>query len=245
MYSVLFHIFIAGLFLLIKFQAANIPVREYFEVIFEDRIEIPRPREPIATTPRPNEPAPTGTNVPAPPVRPERIDVPTVTTPDFDSPVDISHLPERTDRNIWTPNFNNTIADDLIAGNNRPLTPIESTVPGGTSQTTSNVNANLDGLAEQIRAQRGSISDVRIEGEVNNRTIIRRVLPQFPEEVRRNGMVTIQFTVLENGSVSNAIITRKSEPEFEHASLVAIRQWAFNQADRTHTGQITFNFVLE
>jgi TonB family protein len=75
--------------------------------------------------------------------------------------------------------------------------------------------------------------------------IVSRVIPDFPEGVNRNGSVTMEFTVVPNGSVQNIVVTRRGEPEFEQVSLAALRQWTFNRADRSHTGRITFNFILE
>jgi TonB family protein len=223
----------------------------FVEILAFDEFLPPPPERPLVTTRPaavlPRQPNPAQQPITQPiqePAQAQMIDIPEVTIPDF-QPVDLASLPERTDRNIRTNIHRTTIQDTLLLGT--ITSPIISDISQATNpgQTTPGHGLNLDGFADEIRTQAGHISQYRMEGDVINRTIVTRVIPEFPPGVNRNGSVTMEFTVVPNGSVHNITVTRRSEPEFEHVSVVAMRQWTFNRADRSHTGRITFNFILE
>jgi outer membrane biosynthesis protein TonB len=243
LYSVFLHGFIILIMFLVKFHYSPPPISHYIEILAIERIEIPR--EPVVSPP--SAPASQGQPATNQPIEtlPTQIDIPEVTFPDFD-PVDISNLPQRADR-ITRSHLTDTrtMVDEHLHANLERMTMIDHQTTSGMGQSSVGTGMNLDGLAGEIRNQTGSLSQYRLDGDVVNRTIIRRVIPDFPENVLRNGTVTIQFVVLENGSVANPTIIRMDQTEFANISMAAIRQWVFNTADRTHTGQITFNFLLE
>jgi TonB family protein len=241
-----------------KFDHASSTPREYIEIVAFDFIEPPReqPVSPVVRTTLTNEQLPINVDeiqapaIDSPPAQDQpddtsaqQIDVPRITIPDMD-PVDISQLPDRIERtrpNIQRPAAQDTLMRPVVTSPillDTPHTTPEGQVPQGHG-------ISLDGFADEIRNQAGHLSQYRLDGDVVNRMIVNRVIPDFPEGVNRNGSVTMEFTVVPNGSVQNITVTRRSEPEFETVSLVALRQWTFNRSDRSHTGQITFNFRLE
>jgi len=247
-YSVIFHLLILLVMFLITFQHEPSRVREFIEIIAFEFIEPPR-EQPIATAP-PAQPMAAIERQPVSPPQPievpaQQIDVPTITTPVLEPAVDISQLPQRADRNVRSDMHRGAVQDTLMRAT--VTTPIISETPQtlATNQTTLSTGVSLEGFSEEIRTQMGTFSQYRLDGDVINRLIVSRVVPEFPESVMRNGTVTMQFTVVENGSVQNITVIRRSEPEFEAVSVAALRQWVFNRADRSHTGQITFNFRRE
>jgi TonB family protein len=88
-----------------------------------------------------------------------------------------------------------------------------------------------------------------ITGEVRERTILKKVVPQYPEGLQKEAVVRIRFTVLPNGLVGEMVPLLKSDPTLERISLEALRQWRFNPLDEndeqvTQQGIITFRYVL-
>ena len=240
LFSIMFHIIILIIMLSVKFSTEAMQIPEFIEISVIERID---PNRPIVTAP----PATASSNADitsgqfVPPTPATQIDIPEVTFPDH-QPVDISSLPERIDRN--TPG-NTGVSNNLLQPD---LNPPNITSPNHGTQTGQNnpgTGINLDGLGNEIRTQTGGMAQYQLQGEVVNRTIVRQVLPEFPEGVQRAGMVTIRFEVRPDGTVQSPEFVRMSEPQFNNVAMAAIRQWVFNRADRTHTGQISFNFILE
>ncbi len=89
-----------------------------------------------------------------------------------------------------------------------------------------------------------------IEGEAADRTVIHRVLPQYPPGLAREATVKISFTVLPSGVIASAVPVLKGDAELEKIALEAFRQWRFNPLprdaeQRPQQGVITFRFVLK
>jgi len=232
-------------FLLVNINANPVYIREFIEFIVIESVE-PVVTERVATT---RAPAATRNPIPATPLLEAAqnltdIDIPTVTNTDPDF-VDITSLPQRADRTVPGIAQGRALQDTLMQAT-LPSANLTNTSQGTiTSPTGHSSNVGTAGFADEIRNQTGQISQYVLEGEARNRTVITRVLPDFPENIMRNASVTLNFVIVENGSIQNISISRRSEPEFERASIDALRQWIFNRADRSHTGQITFNFILE
>jgi len=92
-----------------------------------------------------------------------------------------------------------------------------------------------------------------IAGPLNNRTITKKVIPQYPawaEEQGIIGSVRIWFTVTPDGSVrTNMRVTKTTGyPDLDKLALEALRQWKFapfNTTDESSQwGIITFTFSL-
>jgi TonB family protein len=89
----------------------------------------------------------------------------------------------------------------------------------------------------------------QIEGQAASRAVVYRVIPEYPENLQKQAIVKISFTVLPNGHVGDMIPVIKSDAQLEKITLDAFRQWRFNPlpADvpqRPEKGIITFRYLL-
>ena len=87
-------------------------------------------------------------------------------------------------------------------------------------------------------------------GGKGSRRLLSGRLPTYPEGTDKQMAVTLQFTVLADGSVDAIIPTRKTDELLENASIDALRTWRFDplpdQVDpKSQSGRVTFNFKLE
>jgi outer membrane biosynthesis protein TonB len=88
-----------------------------------------------------------------------------------------------------------------------------------------------------------------IEGEVKNREILSKVLPD-PTEVHREAVIRIWFTVRPDGMVGATKPVRKGDTHLENLALAALKQWRFHalnpeQKQVIQTGEITFTYTLK
>ena len=89
-----------------------------------------------------------------------------------------------------------------------------------------------------------------IEGEAARRTILVKVIPDYPAGVNKEAVVRIRFSVLPSGLVGKAVLLKKGgEAALEQLTLEAFRQWRFNPlpADVPQVEQegiITFRWIL-
>jgi len=236
LYTVLFHGLALLLMYLIKFNLPlSMPPLDYYEFITFETLPIPLDRRVSSQSggeqSDQNQPM-------VPPA--QQLDIPQINNPDY-VPFDFSDLPDKSDQNRLGNLYQSSYQDDLQPTQNT-LTPTNSSTD---SNSSNNPSMGLDGLGDAINSQTGTKTAYEMQGDAVNRVIISKPLPAFPNNIDRNGSVTMQFTVLPDGSVADVIVTRKSEPEFETVSVNALKQWVFNRADRSHTGQITFNFRRE
>jgi len=237
LYTVLFHMLIVGIMFLIHFDPPEPPpILDYIEFITFENL-VPPPQRQLLVNSDGEQNAGNQAMVP----NAQQLDIPESTIPDY-VPFDWANLPDKADHTQTGNLYQTSYQDSLLASQNVYAT---SDNPANTGQST-NSSLNLGGMGDAIKAEIGSTTNYDLQGDVRNRTIISRVLPSFPAGVTRNGSVTLQFTVLPNGSVTDVnITTMSSEPEFNNVSVSSLREWRFNQSDRSHTGQITFNFRLE
>lgn len=93
-------------------------------------------------------------------------------------------------------------------------------------------------------------SPYKIEGEAADRTIIMKVIPQYPSNIHQEATVKIRFTVLPNGLIGEMIPIIKSHPLMEKITLEAFKQWRFNALPPQvpqipEQGTITFKYLLK
>jgi len=106
-------------------------------------------------------------------------------------------------------------------------------------------------LADSLRTSRSSRRhQYRIEGAVANRTVVYRIIPEYPENLQTQGVIRIRFTVLPNGNIGEMIPIIKSDATLEKITLDALRQWRFNPLpddapQRIEQGVITFRYLLK
>jgi len=183
-------------------------------------------------------------NIQSQPIVPpaQQLDIPEATTPDDYTPFDFSNLPDKADQDRFGNLLQTSNQSDLQATQN----VLSQTNSGNTTNIAGNTTPGIDGLSDAIKSEAGTPSASDIQGDARNRTIISKPLPIFPPNVNRNGSVTMDFTVEQDGTVSSVSLSNmSSEIEFNTASVNALRQWRFTPADRSHTGRVTFNFRME
>jgi outer membrane biosynthesis protein TonB len=136
-----------------------------------------------------------------------------------------------TDQNILNPVFDEKEVaqiDDGISPENKILPSITPTKITGT----------------------GSQSPFEIEGQVANRTVAYKVIPDYPPNLQKQAVVKISFTVLPNGRIGEMIPQIKADAQLENITMDALRQWRFNalpshEEQRVERGVITFRYLLK
>jgi TonB family protein len=87
-------------------------------------------------------------------------------------------------------------------------------------------------------------------GGTGSRRLLSGRLPRYPEGSDKQMLVTLQFSVLPDGSVEAIIPTRKTDELLEGAAIAALRTWRFDPLpaqveQKPQSGKVTFNFKLE
>ena len=122
-------------------------------------------------------------------------------------------------------------------------------IPSAAADLDSQLGSSAGGSARV----KGSKKGFDIAGPLNNRPILRKVIPQYPawaEEQGIIGSVRIWFTVTSDGSVrSNMRVTKTTGyPDLDKLALDALKQWRFatfnTSDDSSQWGIITFTFSL-
>jgi protein TonB len=90
----------------------------------------------------------------------------------------------------------------------------------------------------------------KIEGEASQRSILHKVIPQYPPGLQNEAIIKVQFTVLPDGSVGKMVPVIKGNTTLESITLNALRQWRFNPLQsnapqREVEGIITFRYILK
>lgn len=103
--------------------------------------------------------------------------------------------------------------------------------------------------SEQVSGGTAQSQPYTIEGEAADRTVLKKVIPLYPENLQKEAVVKIRFSVLPDGRVGRMIPVQKDEPQLENITMDALKQWRFNPLSpstkqRTVQGVITFRFEL-
>jgi len=122
-------------------------------------------------------------------------------------------------------------------------------IPSAAADLDAQIAASAGGSSRGAKSKKG----FDIAGPLGNRTILRKVIPQYPawaEEQGIIGSVRIWFTVTSDGEVrSNMRVTKTTGyPDLDKLALDALKQWhfaSFNSSDESSQwGIITFTFSL-
>jgi protein TonB len=86
-------------------------------------------------------------------------------------------------------------------------------------------------------------------GGKGTRKIYSFILPQYPEGVRKEVNIKLQFTILPDGTVGTIIPKMKADTRLENAAINSLRQWRFealssNQRQVEQTAVIVFPYRL-
>jgi TonB family protein len=87
-------------------------------------------------------------------------------------------------------------------------------------------------------------------GGTGSRRLLSGRLPKYPEGTTKEMPVSLQFTVLPDGSVVGVIPLLRSDELLENAAITALRTWRFDPLpqeieQKSQIGKITFLFKLE
>lgn len=84
-----------------------------------------------------------------------------------------------------------------------------------------------------------------IEGPASHRQVLHREIPSYPEGVRKEVRVVLDFVVRPDGSVGEVVPIRRLEPALDEAAVEAMRRWRFApKPGSADSGRVTFVFVL-
>jgi len=87
-------------------------------------------------------------------------------------------------------------------------------------------------------------------GGKGTRKIYSFILPQYPEGVKKEVNIKLQFTILPDGTVGTIIPKMKADTRLENAAINSLRQWRFealssNQRQAEQTAVIVFPYRLQ
>ena len=250
--SILVHILIFVLFIFIE-VGVDFRAAEYAEIGFVSSSRSSRPvklNNQVPAQARPASPPPPEQTVPLEQPKQEPVKLPARRMLEDEKPelierdagkfspeTDIQRPP--TDRQVYE-------STKQTAGIGQSQTGEKlSTRPGDSSQ---------DGLTSGPISDSGSPAqhgqNFTIEGDAAQRTIITKIIPEYPPGLQREAVVKIRFTVRPDGSVGQMVPMQKGDPTLEEITIKALRQWRFNPLGRTENqrnvqGIITFRYELQ
>lgn len=250
------HLILALLLILWKINFDFNPP-EYSEVAFIASTEQVQPAKTKETvTPQPSRAAPKR-ETPTPKEA-------TTETPENAVPVD---LPKRRMAEEESPEIAERKADKLAPAQQGEKLPVrretqsEQRVEAPTTRSTGEKispgaqNLALSGAktsptSENLSGGTAQMQPYTIEGEAADRTVLKKVIPDYPENLQKEAVVKIRFTVLPDGRVGQMIPVQKDDPRLENITMEALRQWRFNPLSqsteqRSVKGVITFRYELK
>lgn len=105
----------------------------------------------------------------------------------------------------------------------------------------------LSSLASNLDGGDGNERPFLLEGDILTRSILNKVIPEYPEGLQKISRVKIKFEVNKHGYVNNFLVTQKADPQLEQISINALKQWRFSSLnnDIIQVGYITFIYQLK
>ena len=148
---------------------------------------------------------------------------------------------------IELPKSDNTDDDNIIkpADDDREVSETSSEI--STETETSNVSSTGQGNDAEGEGSFGFDIDW---GGKGTRKIYSFILPQYPEGVKKEVNIKLQFTILPDGTVGTIIPKIKADTRLENAAINSLRQWRFealnpNQKQSEQTAIIVFPYRLQ
>ncbi len=87
-----------------------------------------------------------------------------------------------------------------------------------------------------------------IEGDAAKRTLVKKVIPQYPPGLQKEATVKIRVFVLPNGEIGQMLPVLKGDSVLEEITLKSLREWKFNPLppgeNKTVQGIVTFRYEL-
>jgi len=134
----------------------------------------------------------------------------------------------------------NTEDENVIKPANNEKEISEESVDLNTETNTSNSNNGEEGNNSSAEGNFGFDIDW---GGKGTRKIYSFILPQYPEGVKKEVNIKLQFTILPDGTVGTIIPKMKADTRLENAAINSLRQWRF-EALSSNQRQVEQNAVI-
>ena len=134
----------------------------------------------------------------------------------------------------------NTEDENVIKPANNEKEISEESTDLNTEASTSNSNNGEEGNNSSAEGNFGFDIDW---GGKGTRKIYSFILPQYPEGVKKEVNIKLQFTILPDGTVGTIIPKMKADTRLENAAINSLRQWRF-EALSSNQRQVEQNAVI-
>jgi protein TonB len=134
----------------------------------------------------------------------------------------------------------NTEDENVIKPANNDKEISEESTDLNTEASTSNSNNGEEGNNSSAEGNFGFDIDW---GGKGTRKIYSFILPQYPEGVKKEVNIKLQFTILPDGTVGTIIPKMKADTRLENAAINSLRQWRF-EALSSNQRQVEQNAVI-
>jgi protein TonB len=134
----------------------------------------------------------------------------------------------------------NTEDENVIKPANNEKEISEESTDLNTEASTSNSNNGEEGNNSSAEGDFGFDIDW---GGKGTRKIYSFILPQYPEGVKKEVNIKLQFTILPDGTVGTIIPKMKADTRLENAAINSLRQWRF-EALSSNQRQVEQNAVI-
>jgi len=134
----------------------------------------------------------------------------------------------------------NTEDENVIKPANNEKEISEESNDLNTEVSTSNSNNGEEGNNSSAEGNFGFDIDW---GGKGTRKIYSFILPQYPEGVKKEVNIKLQFTILPDGTVGTIIPKMKADTRLENAAINSLRQWRF-EALSSNQRQVEQNAVI-
>ncbi len=148
---------------------------------------------------------------------------------------------------VELPESESTSEDNIIrpADDDKEISEESSEI--STETVTSNVSSTGQGNEAEGEGSFGFDIDW---GGKGTRKIYSFILPQYPEGVKKEVNIKLQFTILPDGTVGTIIPKIKADTRLENAAINSLRQWRFEALSSTQkqveqTAIIVFPYRLQ
>jgi outer membrane biosynthesis protein TonB len=150
-------------------------------------------------------------------------------------------------REVELPVAINTEKENVVKPANNEKEIAEERAELNTETTTSNSKSSEEGNNSEVEGNFGFDIDW---GGKGTRKIYSFILPQYPEGVKKEVNIKLQFTILPDGTVGTIIPKMKADTRLENAAINSLRQWRFealssSQRQVEQTAVIVFPYRLQ
>lgn len=150
-------------------------------------------------------------------------------------------------REVELPKALNTEDENVIKPANNEKEVAEERTELNTETTVSNSKSSEEGNNSEAEGNFGFDIDW---GGKGTRKIYSYILPQYPDGVKKEVNIKLQFTILPDGTVGTIIPKMKADTRLENAAINSLRQWRFealspNQKQVEQSAVIVFPYRLQ